>query len=333
MKYREGMREAFWQFIARRHQRFLHRINPSAYKKEKDKKLEAGHYTNVFRVLDRVTQFLLQKVQPEKGKKLDGDLFLRTLLFKTFNSPATWENLLTRLKGRGVTRYWPHAMTVKGWDADEVCKVLDDLKKLKVKLFRGAYVMPPAHAMKRPEKKTTHKAWLSVIDDMVKDEVWKRLRAAGSLEKVYRVLTEYDGMGPFLSFQYAIDLNYSRLLDHSEMDFVVCGPGARNGIKMVFEGVPRGWTYEDAVHWCWDDMWEAPFSIPNLGGHVPQLIDLQNCFCEASKYFREGQGPKKNYRAHRDDIDYVLPASWGTECVEPVPVASLDRPVNPWQVK
>jgi hypothetical protein len=214
--------------------------------------------------------------------------------------------------------------------------VLDNLKKLKVKLFRGVYVMPPAHAMKRPQHVTTHKAWLSVLDDMVKDETWKRVRDASSLEKVYNVLKEYDGLGPFLGFQYAIDLNYSNVCTHSEMDFVVCGPGAKNGIKMVFDGLPKGWSYEMMVHWAWDDMWEAcpeiGYDVPNIGGHVAQLIDIQNCFCEASKYFRD-TGPKKKYQAHSDDLDYRLPQKWGVDTVHPVPSPRLDRPANPWNVK
>ena len=38
-------------------------------------------------------------------------------------------------------------------------------------------------------------------------------------------------MGDFLAFQLLIDLNYSNLTDFSEMDFVVAGPGARDGIR------------------------------------------------------------------------------------------------------
>ena len=42
-------------------------------------------------------------------------------------------------------------------------------------------------------------------------------------------------MGDFLAFQYVIDLNYSPLINFSEMDFVVPGPGARSGFRKCFE--------------------------------------------------------------------------------------------------
>ena len=38
------------------------------------------------------------------------------------------------------------------------------------------------------------------------------------------------------NFNYSIDINYSNLVDFSEMSFVYPGPGALDGIKKCFEG-------------------------------------------------------------------------------------------------
>ena len=48
-----------------------------------------------------------------------------------------------------------------------------------------------------------------------------QLTAAGSLEEVYRLLTAWSGVGAFLGYQMAIDLNYSTVIDHDEDEFVV----------------------------------------------------------------------------------------------------------------
>ena len=40
--------------------------------------------------------------------------------------------------------------------------------------------------------------------------------------------------GSFLAYQYTIDLNYSNIINFSEMDFVVPGPGAKDGIRKCF---------------------------------------------------------------------------------------------------
>ena len=61
---------------------------------------------------------------------------------------------------------------------------------------------------------------------MIDDGLPGQLARASSLATVYQKILGYPGLGPFLAFQYAIDLNYSTLIDFNESDFVVAGPGA-----------------------------------------------------------------------------------------------------------
>ncbi|WP_374777307.1 putative DNA base hypermodification protein [Streptomyces sp. NBC_01310] len=44
----------------------------------------------------------------------------------------------------------------------------------------------------------------------------------------------YPALGPFLAYQFTIDLNYAAEMPFSEMDFVMPGPGARDGIRKCF---------------------------------------------------------------------------------------------------
>jgi hypothetical protein len=66
---------------------------------------------------------------------------------------------------------------------------------------------------------------------MMKDRLPERIRQAPSLRSVYELVLRYPGIGPFLAFQYTIDLNYSSMLDFDESDMVVAGPGALDGIS------------------------------------------------------------------------------------------------------
>lgn len=59
----------------------------------------------------------------------------------------------------------------------------------------------------------------------------EKLLAARSLRKVYNLLHEYPLMGDFMSYQVAIDLNYSDLVNFSENEFTQAGPGALRGIR------------------------------------------------------------------------------------------------------
>jgi len=59
-------------------------------------------------------------------------------------------------------------------------------------------------------------------------------RGRAERREVFEILRSYPSLGHFLAFQFAIDLNYSAMLDFSEMDFVVAGSDAHSGIRKCF---------------------------------------------------------------------------------------------------
>lgn len=83
-------------------------------------------------------------------------------------------------------------------------------------------------------KHTNHPA---LISKLLKERIYLRIAESGSLEEVYKILLSCPSFGNFLAFQYAIDLNYSTLTNFSKMDFVVAGPGAKNGIQKCFDSL------------------------------------------------------------------------------------------------
>ena len=69
---------------------------------------------------------------------------------------------------------------------------------------------------------------------MMSTDVAEKVRSAGSLRGTFEILRSYPAIGDFLAYQYVIDLNYSPVLEYDEMEFVVPGPGARDGIRKCF---------------------------------------------------------------------------------------------------
>jgi hypothetical protein len=106
---------------------------------------------------------------------------------------------------------------------------------------------------------------------------------------VFETLLCYPGLGPFLAFQYTIDLNYSALLDHDEADFVIAGPGALDGIAKCFAHTGNR-TPEEVIYWACEQQErafaDAGLAFQTLLGRRLQPIDCQNLFCEVSKYSR-----------------------------------------------
>lgn len=147
-------------------------------------------------------------------------MFFRTVLFKLFNKIETWEEITTKVG----------QPTWKSFDYERYARILDDVLARGEKLYSAAYIMP-SPPFGNPRKHRNH---LLLLEFMMRDGAPRRLARARALREVFEILRGYPSLGDFLAFQFTIDLNYSEVVDFSEMDFVVAGPGARDGIRKCF---------------------------------------------------------------------------------------------------
>lgn len=270
--------ETYWRFAAERQAMYFRRMADSAGPWTKDPILASFRFTNAYRASDRVSQYLIRELQyhPDRSSR-PSEIFFRTILFKIFNRVETWEELERRL-GPLV---WDRI------DLNNLAKTLDRMMDRGMKLYSAAYIMPsPAFGHKR--KHTNHIALLArMMDERLPD----RICQAATLRDIYSLLVGYPGIGPFLAFQYAIDLNYAPFLDHDERDFVVAGPGAADGIAKCFIST-GGRSHEEVIHWVCDRQEDAfqsaGIEFQTLFGRRLQPIDCQNLFCEISKYVSIG---------------------------------------------
>lgn len=242
----------------------------------KDPILANFRFTNAYRASDRVSQYLIREIQyhPDRSSR-PSEVFFRTILFKLFNRVATWEEL-------------ERCLGPLAWDSIDLNvleKTLDHMMDRGTKLYSAAYIMPsPAFGHKRK-----HANHIALLARMMDDRLPDRICQAPALQDVYASLLRYPGIGPFLAFQYAIDLNYAAFLTHAESDFVVAGPGAADGIAKCFINT-AGRSPEDVIHWVCERQEEmfrsAGIKFQSLFGRQLQPIDCQNLFCEISKYAR-----------------------------------------------
>jgi hypothetical protein len=130
-------------------------------------------------------------------------------------------------------------------------------------------------------------------------------------------------IGDFLAYQFVTDINYSEIMDFSEMTFVVPGPGARDGIRKCFPSL--GGLNEVEIIKLVADHQDREFErfgieFRNLWGRPLQLIDCQNLFCEVDKYARHAHPDvkgisgrtriKQSYRPNSEVISYWYPPKW-----------------------
>lgn len=266
---------SYWHLACERQRIFYRRLVGRSAPWTADPILATHRFTNTYRASDRVSQYLINTVIPGSDPSAE-DIFFRVMLFKTFNRVTTWrllENALGPL-------HWPDAR-LEGCD-----RVLTQAVALGWRIYSAAYIMPPP----RLGHKLKHRNHLELLRLMMTDHLPDQLAEVASLEAAYGLLLAYPSVGPFLAYQYAIDLNYSRLLAFGESDFVVPGPGAADGIRKCFadtDGLSGAeliqLTSELAIA-CLDRL---ELALPSLWGRPLQLIDYQNLYCEVGKYARE----------------------------------------------
>lgn len=266
--------DTYWRFAAKRQEVFMRRVAGGAPPWTDDPVLAAHRFTNAYRASDRVSQYVIRHVLYE-GARDPQEIFFRAILFKLFNRIETWEKLARTLGPPS----W------REFEFEAYAAVLDDLIARGERVYSAAYIMP-SPAFGSPRKHRNH---LRLLEHMMADGAPGRIARARSLREVFEILRGYPSLGDFLAFQFTIDLNYSELLDFSEMEFVVAGPGARDGIRKCFSDTAG--LGEAEIIRVMAETADAQFrrlglDFQNLWGRELQLIDCQNLFCEVSKYAR-----------------------------------------------
>ncbi len=301
--------ETYWRFAVARQALYEARLQGQAAPWTSDPILRRHRFTNCYRAADRVSQFLISQVIYQGSQEPDEVMF-RTLLFKVFNRIPTWQ----RLEAAVGEVSW------REYDYARYERVLSAAFRSGERLYSAAYVIPPP-AFGEARKHANH---LRLLELMMSTDVAGKVRSAGSLRGVFEVLRSYPAIGDFLAYQYVIDLNYSPTLAYDEMEFVVPGPGARDGIRKCFGRSADG-IEADVIRYMADHQEEhfarLGLHFAGLRGRRLQLIDCQNLFCEVDKYAREAhpdvQGIsgrtriKQSFRPVAEPVPAWFPPKWG----------------------
>ena len=305
--------DSYWKFAAERQEVFFRKLEGGAAPWTDDPIIARHKFTNAYRASDRVSQFLIRHVVYE-GDQSPEELFFRTILFKLFNKIETWELLRDRLS----------TICYADYSFQKYDRVLTEAQASGARIYSGAYMMPSGRSSFGHTQK--HRNHLLLLERMMEDEVPLRVAGASSMEEAFKILRSYPTIGDFLAYQFVTDLNYGNLTDFSEMEFVVPGPGALDGIRKCFSDL-GSLTEADAIK-AVTDRQEQEFerlgiSFRSLGGRQLQLIDCQNLFCEVSKYARvkhpdiRGVSDRKRikqiYRPSRTPIHYWYPPKWSID--------------------
>jgi thymidylate kinase len=303
--------DTYWRFAAKRQEIFFRRVSGAPPPWTDDLVLLEYKFTNAYRASDRVSQHLIRQVIYE-GDQSPQEVFFRILLFKFFNRIETWELLEQELGTISFADY-----SFERYDS-----ILSRAMGVGTRIYSAAYIMPSGGASSTVSRK--HQMHLRLLETMMRDDLPARLVDTSSMKQAFKLLRSYPTLGDFLAYQYVTDLNYSTLVDFSEEEFVVPGPGARDGIRKCFSQLGH-WNETDVIKAMMEqqdtEFERLGLKFQSLWGRRLQLIDCQSLFCEVDKYARINHPDvagitgrtriKQKYRIKRDPISFWYPPKWG----------------------
>ncbi len=301
--------DTYWRFAVERQAVFFRRMGKQWGPWTEDAILQKYKFTNAYRASDRVSQYLIREVI-YKGDPSPPEVFFRIILFKLFNKIETWEMLTNEL---GTICY-------SGYSFADYDKLLSKTMDCKQPIYSAAYIMPSGNSAFGFTRK--HSNHLKLLERMMEDRAYELISNARNMAAAFDILRSYPTIGDFLAYQLVTDLNYSELTDFSEMEFVVPGPGAKNGIYKCFKslgGLSEPELILRVTNRQKEEFERLGLTFQYLGDRPLQLIDCQNLFCEVDKYSRiahpeaNGSGRtriKQKFKPIADPIHYWYPPKW-----------------------
>jgi hypothetical protein len=241
----------------------------------------------------------------------DEDRLFQITAFRTFSKTVTWTTV------RDILGRYP---TLDDLADGSFGNALDQARQRNGGLYTGAFILCATDAYGQASKHRNH---VELFRHMfLHDQLGGRLVEAKSLGEVYGLLHGYPLMGDFMSYQTAIDLNYSSLMNFSENEFTQAGPGALRGIRKCFEDL-GDYTPAEIVLWMTERQGDefARLGLPfgGLWERPLHAIDCQGLFCETDKYCREAApelaSARKRIKARftptPESVCLFFPPKWG----------------------
>ena len=235
-------------------------------------------FCNVYRALDKTTQFIIRDVI-ETGSQDPVDVVFRVVLFNTFTRIETYKRLEEELG----------PLTWKTFDRNTYEAVLEQVREEEQKgLFTGAFQKPQPQFHEGGHLRNH----LCLVENLMVNNLAGFLKQASYLADVFEWILSFPGQGDFTAYQLLLNLSYTSVLNFSDLDFVICGPGSRSGLSKLFPGICLPEMEEPVIRWLVetqdDHFARLGLSFNGLGpDRLPlRLADMEHLLCEVDKYAR-----------------------------------------------
>ena len=243
-------------------------------------------FTNVRRTDDTVSKWYIKNIAQNPVLSLY-DKILNAILFRCWNKPQTSEIFM-----QPIQDWSENTLDALGdWGAKQLDTMPD------YKQYGSAYFQS---GLKGAWKKEGHSAlrMFDLMKSVVEDCVPEKIFGNNKPMFVFDTIIAINGIGSFLAYQVWVDLTYIPEFDLNEDDFTVAGPGCRLGIDMLVED-RDGMTHEEVIFHIRDNQHALDLDID----FQLTVMDIENIFCEFSKYTKRYLGQSNRMRNYKPNIN------------------------------
>lgn len=274
--------QRYVEFVAARHLAYSRRLSegqidwtaPAEGWVPEDAVVNSRKFTNVFRLLDRGTQFVQRDLLWDRQiEDSFPDAVFRAYIYRHMNIPEPW------IAFKDAVGRYPRLVDVKNGD---LRRFWFDYSASGKPLFGNAYRC----FVGTENKGKTRLQWVMELADMMPQRINYTAFEKASTAERNAMLQEMPRCRNFMSMQILADLEDSPRVQGDSNGFIIPGPGALVGAAELGVAKADAPALIHRLH----HMWASDGSITLPGTSVtPSLMDVQNTLCEFGKYVRWSQ--------------------------------------------
>lgn len=271
-----------------------------------DEVLQRYRFTNVRREHDRETRWVIDNITSNHNLCYE-DKLLNVILFRLYNQHETAELISMPIKFSKWGLNWDSEWYRSLFQAQEIINP-------SVRFFTPAFL---TSGMKKFLGKETGEPYtpmrvLKFMEVLLRSPILSEIKRCRAQSDVYRVLSKYRGIGEFLAYQIFVDYTYIKEFPFSENEYVVACIGCRKGLDLLFLD-RAGMSDEECLFWLRDNIdrlfvselgkdWDPKAVFWDLPeeDRCFNVMSLENCMCELSKYVRAKTGTGRPRRVYQE---------------------------------
>lgn len=201
-------------------------------------------FTNVYRMLDRSSQWQIQHILLDKSVK-GMNLVWKLMVYRMFNNPETFEKGL---------RFWKNGIPdYKDYDVNEWYKFIQGIKESGGNPFTNAYLTNSASYPGLTRVESYTQKILPILHKSI-PELYELMLKAKKPEEIIDFLTSLPSCARFMAHEYYQDFTYiaifrdDNFFKFTQNDFTNVGPGASLGIRLIFPNL-KGKEQKQGIYW------------------------------------------------------------------------------------